>query len=95
MTASFNASLAAKRPATSSHLTFGFSETMAPCRAPRNFPFSLSSASSVHGATTASAAGGGGATTATTTAGGGGGATTGGGGATTAGGGGGGIGRVR
>lgn len=45
MTASFRDSLAASRPATSSHLTLGLSERMAPCNAPRSFLESASSSS--------------------------------------------------
>ncbi len=43
MTASFSASLAPLRPATSDHLTFGFSMTMAPSSWFISFFFSLSS----------------------------------------------------
>lgn len=46
MTASFRASLAASSPATSDHLTCGFSTTMAPSNLPCNFFFSGSSSSS-------------------------------------------------
>lgn len=37
ITASLSDALAPSRPATSSHLTFGFSDKIAPVRAPRNF----------------------------------------------------------
>ena len=46
MTVSFRLSFAFSSPATSSHLTFGFSVTIAPLRAPRNFAFSASASSS-------------------------------------------------
>jgi hypothetical protein len=46
MTASFKASFAWSKPATSSHLTFGFSDKTAPARAPRSFFESASSSSS-------------------------------------------------
>lgn len=45
MTASFSASLAPSRPATSDHLTFGFSRIIAPSSCPCNFFFSGSSPS--------------------------------------------------
>mmetsp|Transcript_128596 Transcript_128596/g.191604 ORF Transcript_128596/g.191604 Transcript_128596/m.191604 type:complete len:262 (+) Transcript_128596:462-1247(+) len=47
ITVSFKLSFAFSRPATSSHLTFGFSDTIAPANAPRNFFFSASSSSSL------------------------------------------------
>mmetsp|Transcript_4290 Transcript_4290/g.5123 ORF Transcript_4290/g.5123 Transcript_4290/m.5123 type:complete len:210 (+) Transcript_4290:675-1304(+) len=46
MTVSLRLSLADVKPATSDHWTSGFSVTMAPLKAPRNFAFSLSSSSS-------------------------------------------------
>ncbi len=46
MTASFSASLAWSRPATSSHLMLGLSDSMAPARAPRSFFASGSCSSS-------------------------------------------------
>lgn len=45
ITASFNASLAASKPATSDHFTFGFSITIAPSSFACNFFFSGSSPS--------------------------------------------------
>ncbi|KAI9146600.1 hypothetical protein BKA69DRAFT_41411 [Paraphysoderma sedebokerense] len=47
MTASFNASFAASKPAISSHFTFGFSDKMALARFDFNFFVSASSSSSV------------------------------------------------
>lgn len=46
MTASFSASLAPSKPATSSHFTFGFSVTMAPASAPFSLLASASALSS-------------------------------------------------
>ena len=43
ITASFKASLAASKPATSSHFTFGFSDTIAEDKAPRSLDVSSSS----------------------------------------------------
>jgi hypothetical protein len=45
ITASFNASLAWAKPATSSHATFGDSDKIAPCRPDLNFLISGSSSS--------------------------------------------------